>query len=230
MKDVVIVGALRTAIGCFQGALARHSAVDLGSVVVKALVERSGIAAHEVDEVILGQVLTAGAGQNPARQAALKGGLPNTVSAITINDVCGSGLKALHLATQAIQCGEADVVIADLPCSGLGIIGRKPDIKYNASMDGIRDLAALQRQMLSVVWQYVKPGGVLVYSTCTVNRLENDENRAWFLNEYPFEPVDISGRLGIDFQEDSLKEGYIQLYPGVHPCDGFFISVMKRKG
>ena len=112
MKDVVIVGALRTAIGCFQGALARHSAVDLGSVVVKALVERSGIAAHEVDEVILGQVLTAGAGQNPARQAALKGGLPNTVSAITINDVCGSGLKALHLATQAIQCGEADVIIA----------------------------------------------------------------------------------------------------------------------
>lgn len=125
---------------------------------------------------------------------------------------------------------KADVVIADLPCSGLGIIGRKPDIKYNASMDGIRDLAALQRQMLSVVWQYVKPGGVLVYSTCTVNRLENDENRARFLNEYPFEPVDISGRLGIDFQEDSLKEGYIQLYPGVHPCDGFFISVMKRKG
>ena len=103
-------------------------------------------------------------------------------------------------------------------------------MKYNASMDGIRDLAALQRQMLSVVWQYVKPGGVLVYSTCTVNRLENDENRAWFLNEYPFEPVDISGRLGIDFQEDSQKEGYIQLYPGVHPCDGFFISVMKRKG
>ena len=124
---------------------------------------------------------------------------------------------------------KADVVIADLPCSGLGIIGRKPDIKYNASMDGIRDLAALQRQMLSVVWQYVKPGGALVYSTCTVNRLENDENRAWFLNEYPFEPVDISGRLGIDFQEDSLKEGYIQLYPGVHPCDGFFISVMKEK-
>ena len=118
MKDVVIVGALRTAIGCFQGALARHSAVDLGSVVVKALVERSGIAAHEVDEVILGQVLTAGTGQNPARQSAIRGGLPNTVSAITINDVCGSGLKALHLATQAIQCGEADVVIAGSGAGG----------------------------------------------------------------------------------------------------------------
>ncbi|MCS2147314.1 acetyl-CoA C-acetyltransferase [Scandinavium sp. H11S7] len=112
MKDVVIVGAVRTPIGCFQGALSCFTAVELGSVVVKALVERTGLDPMEVDEVILGQVLTAGAGQNPARQSAIKGGLPNTVSAITINDVCGSGLKALHLATQAIQCGEADVVIA----------------------------------------------------------------------------------------------------------------------
>ena len=112
MKDVVIVGAARTPIGCFQGALARRTAVELGSVVVKALIERSGLNPLDVDEVILGQVLTAGAGQNPARQSAINGGLPNTVSAITINDVCGSGLKALHLATQAIQCGEADIVIA----------------------------------------------------------------------------------------------------------------------
>jgi len=112
MKDVVIVGAARTPIGCFQGALARRTAVELGAVVVKALIERSGINPLDVDEVILGQVLTAGAGQNPARQTALNSGLPWAVSAITINDVCGSGLKALHLATQAIQCGEADVVIA----------------------------------------------------------------------------------------------------------------------
>ncbi|SFT82325.1 acetyl-CoA acetyltransferase [Kosakonia arachidis] len=112
MKDVVIVAAVRTPIGCFQGALSRHSAVELGSLVVQALVERSGVQPQAIDEVILGQVLTAGAGQNPARQSAIKGGLPNTVSAITINDVCGSGLKALHLASQAIQCGEADVVIA----------------------------------------------------------------------------------------------------------------------
>jgi len=112
MKEVVIVGAVRTPIGCFQGTLSRLSAVELGSTVIRALIERSGIQPHSVDEVILGQVLTAGAGQNPARQSALHGGLPNTISAITINDVCGSGLKALHLATQAIQCGEADVVIA----------------------------------------------------------------------------------------------------------------------
>ena len=112
MKDVVIVAAVRTPIGCFQGALSHHSAVELGSYVVQALLDRSGVHPHTVDEVILGQVLTAGAGQNPARQSAIKGGLPMTVSAITINDVCGSGLKALHLASQAIQCGEADVVIA----------------------------------------------------------------------------------------------------------------------
>ncbi|MCL5501130.1 acetyl-CoA acetyltransferase [Phytobacter palmae] len=112
MKDVVIVAAVRTPIGCFQGALSHHSAVELGSYVVQALLDRSGVHPNTVDEVILGQVLTAGAGQNPARQSAIKGGLPMTVSAITINDVCGSGLKALHLASQAIQCGEADVVIA----------------------------------------------------------------------------------------------------------------------
>lgn len=112
MRDVVIVGAARTPIGCFQGALAQRSATELGSVVVKALLARSGIDPLQVDEVIIGQVLTAGAGQNPARQTALKSGLPNSLSAITINDVCGSGLKALHLATQAIQCGEAEVVIA----------------------------------------------------------------------------------------------------------------------
>lgn len=112
MKEVVIVAAVRTPIGCFQGALSHHSAVELGSYVVQALLDRSGVHPHTVDEVILGQVLTAGAGQNPARQSAIKGGLPMTVSAITINDVCGSGLKALHLASQAIQCGEADVVIA----------------------------------------------------------------------------------------------------------------------
>ncbi|MDT3667518.1 acetyl-CoA C-acetyltransferase [Cronobacter dublinensis] len=112
MKDVVIVGAARTPIGCFQGALAGRSAVELGAVVIEALLSRTGLNPQDVDEVILGQVLTAGAGQNPARQTALNSGLPWSVSAITINDVCGSGLKALHLATQAIQCGEADVVIA----------------------------------------------------------------------------------------------------------------------
>jgi len=111
-QEAVIVAATRTAIGNFQGALAQLSAVDLGAIVVRALLERSGLASTEVDEVILGQVLTAGAGQNTARQTTLKAGLPQSVPAMTINKVCGSGLKALHLATQAIRCGDAEVVIA----------------------------------------------------------------------------------------------------------------------
>ncbi|CAI1004783.1 Acetyl-CoA acetyltransferase [Serratia proteamaculans] len=112
MQQVVIVAATRTPIGSFQGALAMLSAVDLGTVVVKALLARSGVSADQVDEVILGQVLTAGCGQNPARQTALNAGLPYSVPALTINKVCGSGLKAIHLAVQAIRCGDAEVIIA----------------------------------------------------------------------------------------------------------------------
>ncbi|NQD59284.1 acetyl-CoA C-acetyltransferase, partial [Pseudomonas sp. CM25] len=112
MNDVVIVAATRTAIGSFQGALATVPAVDLGAAVIRRLLEQTGLDPAQVDEVILGQVLTAGAGQNPARQAAIKAGLPFSVPALTLNKVCGSGLKALHLAAQAIRCGDAEVVIA----------------------------------------------------------------------------------------------------------------------
>ncbi|WP_090511798.1 acetyl-CoA C-acetyltransferase [Pseudomonas marincola] len=112
MQDVVIVAATRTAVGSFQGALAQVPAVELGAVVIRALLEQTGIDGAEVDEVIMGQVLTAGAGQNPARQAAINAGLPNAVPALTLNKVCGSGLKALHLGAQAIRCGDAEVIIA----------------------------------------------------------------------------------------------------------------------
>ena len=112
MQDVVIVAATRTAIGSFQGTLANVPAVDLGATVLRALLEKTGIDPASVDEVILGHVLTAGAGQNTARQAAIKAGLPHAVPAMTLNKVCGSGLKALHLAAQAIRCGDADIVIA----------------------------------------------------------------------------------------------------------------------
>ena len=122
----------------------------------------------------------------------------------------------------------ADVVLADLPCSGLGVIGRKPDIKSRIRPEEIAQLAALQREILSVVWRYVKPGGILVYSTCTVSPQENIRNRDWFLSRFPFEPADITGRLGGKFDEESLKDGYIQLLPGTHPCDGFFLAVMRR--
>ncbi|WP_122209611.1 acetyl-CoA C-acetyltransferase [Pseudomonas viridiflava] len=112
MQDVVIVAATRTAVGSFQGSLATVPAVDLGAAVIRQLLTQTGIDGAQVDEVIMGQVLTAGAGQNPARQAAIKAGLPFAVPAMTLNKVCGSGLKALHLATQAIRCGDAEIIIA----------------------------------------------------------------------------------------------------------------------
>src|SRR5512132_1659947 len=112
MTDIVIAGALRTAIGKFRGTLAKTPAPDLGATVIRALLERSGVKADAVSEVILGQVLTAGSGQNPGRQAVIKSGLPNVIPAMTINKVCGSGLKAVMLAAQAIRCGDAEIVIA----------------------------------------------------------------------------------------------------------------------
>ncbi|WP_273863583.1 acetyl-CoA C-acetyltransferase, partial [Pseudomonas sp. B3G-3] len=112
MQDVVIVAATRTAVGSFQGSLANISAVDLGAAVIRQLLAQTGLDGAQVDEVIMGQVLTAGAGQNPARQAAIKAGLPHAVPALTLNKVCGSGLKALHLGAQAIRCGDAEVIIA----------------------------------------------------------------------------------------------------------------------
>ena len=112
MTNVVIVGAARSAIGSFAGGLAKLSAVDIGAQVVKGLLEKTGVAPASVDEVILGQVLTAGCGQNPARQTVIKAGLPETVPAMTINKVCGSGLKAVHLAAQSIANGDAEMIIA----------------------------------------------------------------------------------------------------------------------
>jgi acetyl-CoA C-acetyltransferase len=112
MNDVVIVCAGRTPVGSFQGALASLSAVELGATVVRDLLQKSRVSQHEVDELIFGQVLTAGCGQNPARQTALAAGLPVETPALTVNLVCGSGLKAVLQGAQAIRCGDAEVIIA----------------------------------------------------------------------------------------------------------------------
>ena len=112
MRDVVIVAAKRTAIGSFGGGLSSLPADALGSAVIRAILEETGIDRTQIDEVLLGQVLTAGVGQNPARQAAINAGLPASIPAMTINKVCGSGLKAVHMAVQAIRCGDADLLIA----------------------------------------------------------------------------------------------------------------------
>jgi acetyl-CoA C-acetyltransferase len=112
MTDIVIVAAARTAVGKFGGTLAKTPAADLGAAVIQELLKRAQLTGDQINDVILGQVLTAGAGQNPARQAVIKGGLPQSVTAMTINKVCGSGLKAVMLAAQSLRDGDAEIVIA----------------------------------------------------------------------------------------------------------------------
>ena len=133
MNDVVITAALRTAVGKFGGSLAKVPAAELGAQVIRALLGATGVKGEQVSEVILGQVLTAGCGQNPARQALIKSGIPASVPAMTIGKVCGSGLKATHLAAQAIRCGDADIVIA----GGQENMSAAPHV-LNGSRDGIR--------------------------------------------------------------------------------------------
>ncbi|TFV92550.1 acetyl-CoA C-acetyltransferase [Oxalobacteraceae bacterium OM1] len=133
MSEVVIVAAGRTAVGKFGGSLAKVSAADLGAHVIKQLLAKSGIAGDQISEVIMGQVLTAGVGQNPARQALIRAGLPDMVPGMTINMVCGSGLRATHLAAQAIKAGDSDIVIA----GGQENMSASPHV-LNNSRDGFR--------------------------------------------------------------------------------------------
>lgn len=133
MEEVVIVAAARTAVGKFGGSLAKIAASDLGAHVIKGLLARTGVAPELISEVIMGQVLTAGCGQNPARQAVIKAGLPDMVPAFVVGKVCGSGLKATHLAAQAIACGDASIIIA----GGQENMSASPHV-LNNSRDGFR--------------------------------------------------------------------------------------------
>lgn len=123
---------------------------------------------------------------------------------------------------------KADIVIADLPCSGLGVIGKKADIKYKMTEETQRELAKLQKNILQIVYRYVKPGGTLVYSTCTINEEENMENVRWFLQQNPeFESVPVEPVLCEELKK-SVKEGCLQLLPGIHESDGFFIAAFRK--
>ena len=133
MNEVVIVAAARTAVGKFGGSLAKISAADLGAHVIKGLLAQTSVDPQQINEVIMGQVLTAGCGQNPARQAVIKSGLPDMVPAFTVGKVCGSGLKATHLAAQAIRCGDANIIIA----GGQENMSASPHV-LNNSRDGFR--------------------------------------------------------------------------------------------
>lgn len=126
--------------------------------------------------------------------------------------------------------GKADTVLADVPCSGLGVLGRKRDIKYRITREMLAELPIMQRKILEASWRYVKPGGILVYSTCTIRREENEENVRWFLENFPFTAEDISERFLNIPETETAEAGYVQLLPGIHNTDGFFIAVFRRKG
>ncbi|HWX36224.1 MAG TPA: acetyl-CoA C-acetyltransferase [Steroidobacteraceae bacterium] len=149
MNDVVITAALRSAVGKFAGSIAKVSAADLGAQIIKALLARTGVEPGQISEVILGQVLTAAVGQNPARQALIRSGIPDSVPAMTIGKVCGSGMKAVHLAAQAIRCGDADIIIA----GGQENMSASPHV-LQGSRDGFRmgDAKLVDSMIVDGLW------------------------------------------------------------------------------
>src|SRR5947209_2041228 len=149
MEDILIVGAARTAIGKFGGSLAKLPAAELGALVIRKVLERAGVAPEQVSEVIMGQVLTAATGQNPARQAAIRAGLPDMIPAMTINKVCGSGLKAAMLGAQSIAHGDADIIVA----GGQESMSMSPHA-INGSRDGFRmgDAKMVDTMIIDGLW------------------------------------------------------------------------------
>jgi len=125
--------------------------------------------------------------------------------------------------------GTWDIVYADLPCSGLGVMGKKRDIKYKVTPQSLKDIVKLQQSILHVVQNYVKPGGILLYSTCTINREENEDMVKWFVEKYPFTLQNLDSYLPEQVKGETTQKGYLQLLPGIHDTDGFFIARLRRE-
>lgn len=213
-----IVAAARTPIGAFMGSLADLSAPQLGAVAIRSAVERAGIAPDAVSEVIMGNVLTGGVGQAPARQAALFGGLPNTVPCMTINKVCGSGLKSVMLADQAIRCGDADVVVAGGQESMTNAPYALPKARAGYKYGHGEMLDLLLHDGLWDVYNKYPMGNAaeLCATECNISREEQDtfsiesykralaaQEQGWFKDEIV--PVVVAGRKG-DVTVDSDEE------------------------
>ena len=217
MDDIVIVAAGRTAVGKFGGALAKTPAADLGAHVIKSLLARTGLKGEEISEVIMGQVLTAGCGQNPARQAVIKAGLPTAVPAFVVGKVCGSGLKATHLAAQALKCGDAEIIIA----GGQESMSMSPHV-LNGSRDGFRmgDAKLVDTMIVDGLWdvynQYhmgttaenvAKKYGISreaqdKFATASQNKAEAAQKAGRFKDEIlPFDIVTRKGTIVFDSDE-----------------------------
>ena len=130
--------------------------------------------------------------------------------------------------TDASLVGQADVLLADVPCSGLGVIGRKQDIKYRVTRESMEQITVLQREIIGNVVQYLKPDGVMMYSTCTMNPAENEEMTAWICEAYDMETVSMAQVMPEELRSEA-ERGYIQLLPGVHSTDGFFLARLRRR-
>ena len=150
-----------------------------------------------------------------------------------------SGAARLGIGNLTVECRDAsvfdpklaeiaDVVLADVPCSGLGVIGRKPDIRYRISDAKTASLVKLQREILAQAVRYVRPGGTLLYSTCTVDVRENEENAAWLAERMKLEPVAVAPDLPEELREEAGSKNYLQLLPGTHRCDGFFFAKFRK--
>src|ERR1700676_5119634 len=172
MNEVVITAALRSAVGKFGGSISKVSAADLGAQIIKALLTRTDVKPAQISEVILGQVLTAGVGQNPARQALIRSGIPNNVPAMTVGKVCGSGLKAVHLAAQAIKCGDAEIVIA----GGQENMSASPHV-LQGSRDGFRmgDAKLIDSMIVDGLWDAYNNYHMGTTAENVANRREQDE-------------------------------------------------------
>jgi acetyl-CoA C-acetyltransferase len=229
MDDIVIVGAARTAIGKFGGTLAKTPASDLGAHVVRKLLERSGVKPEQVSEVILGQVLAAGVGQNPARQAAIKAGLPDMIPAMTINKVCGSGLKAVMLAAQSVANGDADVVVA----GGQENMSIAPHV-LNGSRDGFRmgDAKMIDSMIVDGLWDafnqyHMGVTAENVAKEYAVTRAEQDEFAVQSQNKA--EAAQKAGRFKdeiIGFEIPS-KKGPVVFADDEYPRHGATLEAMK---
>lgn len=234
MQDVVIVAAGRTAVGKFGGSLATVPAADLGAHVIKALLAKTGLSGAAVSEVILGQVLTAGAGQNPARQAVIRSGLPDMVPAMTINKVCGSGLKATHLAAQAIMAGDAEIVIA----GGQENMNASPHV-LNGSRDGFRmgDAKLVDTMIVDGLWDaynnyhmgitaenVAKKHGITreeqdQFAVASQNKAEAAQKAGKFVDEIiPYEIVSKKGTVVFDTDEFIKHGTTLESLAGLRPA------------
>ena len=192
-----------------------------GSHVIDVCAAPGGKALHAAD-------LLGGSGYVEARdltEAKIRL-LEENIRRCKLSNIGTAVRDARTLTEESIE--QADVVLADLPCSGFGIMGRKNDIKYRASSEKLESLVALQREILRTVSRYVRPGGTLMFSTCTIHKAENEENVSWVKEQLPFTSVSLEDRLPKGLEVSTASEGYVQLLPGIHDTDGFFIAKFQK--